>query len=221
MTSIGGKLCMSSLSNESHQDNGELNKLVQEAMHYVHESVKSGVAAHDVEKRAFDYALKFGRQLLGSFFYSQGDGDIGEQLILSDQQGSKRLEKHKRIYRSLLGNFVLNRYVYGTREGQAIICVPLDTRLQLPEEECSYPLQEISQLLVTEVSYITARDILDKMLKINAIVDSMEHINRHCSEAVAAFQKAQAAPPAEKEGELLVITADGKGVPIRHPKQYQ
>lgn len=157
---------MNSLSKELNQDNGELNNLVEEAMHYVCESVKSGVAAHAVEKRVFDYALKFGRQLLGAFFHAQGDGNVGDGLTLLNQQRVKRLEKHKRTYRSLLGDFVLNRYVYGTREGQAIACVPLDTRLQLPEEEYSYPLQEVSQLLVTEVSYSTARGMLDKMLQL-------------------------------------------------------
>ena len=208
---------MSSLSNEIQQDNDELNKLLEEAVHYVRSSAKSGVAAHHVEKRVFDYALKLGRELLGAFFHAQGDGDVGEQLILPDQ-AVKKLEKRKRMYRSLLGDFVLNRYVYGTREGQAIVCVPLDTRLQLPEEESSYPLQEVMHLLVTEVSYITARGILEKMLKLNVTVDSMEHINRHSGEVVATFREAQAAPVAETEGKIVAISADGKGVPICHPK---
>ena len=208
---------MKSLSNEIQQDNEELKKLVEEAVQYVRASAKSGVAAHEVEKRAFDYALKFGRHLLGAFFHEQGDGDVGKELILPEGC-AKRLEKRKRTYRSLLGDFTLNRYAYGAREGQAIACVPLDTRLQLPEEEYSYPLQEVSQLLVTEVSYITAREILDKVLKLNVTVDGMEHINRHSGEVVATFREAQAAPPAETEGKIVAISADGKGIPIRHPK---
>jgi len=209
---------MSSLSNTPAENNIELNQLLSEANRYVSDAAQTGIAAHDVEKWVFDCVLRMGHQMLGSFFQLQGDGDLGEVLLLQDGQKVKRLERRTRTYRSMLGDFKISRYGYGARDKQAVICYPLDTRLQLPEDEHSYPIQELFNMLTTEVSYITARGVLGKILKINATVDSMERINRHCGEAVCAFRETLQMPNPEKEGELFIITADGKGVPIRHTK---
>jgi hypothetical protein len=209
---------MNSLSNTLIENNNQLHLLLGEASKYVRNAALTGIAAHDVEKQVFDYVLKIGHQMLGSFFQLQGNGDLGETLTLEGGQKIKRLEARTRTYRSILGDFKINRYGYGVRDKQAVTCYPLDTRLQLPEDEHSYPVQELFHLLNTEVSYITAHDILGKLLKINATVDSMERVNQRCGEVVTAFRDTQKLPGTETEGELFVVTADGKGVPIRHAK---
>jgi hypothetical protein len=210
---------MNSLSNPLIENNTDLNQLINEASRYVSDAVRTGIAAHDVEKQVFDYVLKIGQQMLGFFFRLQGAGDLGDTLTLSDGgQKLKRLETRTRTYRSILGDFKITCYGYGVRDKQAILCYPLDTRLQLPEEEHSYPVQELFHLLTTEVSYITAHGILEKLLKINATIDAMERVNQRCGEVVGTFRETQKLPAPETEGELFVTTADGKGVPIRHAR---
>jgi hypothetical protein len=209
---------MNSLPKTLIENNIALNLLLSEASRYVSDAAHTGIAVHDVEKQVFDYVLKIGHQMLKSFFQLQGDGDLGDTLTLLDGQKVKRLEARTRTYRSILGDFKISRYGYGSREKQAVVCYPLDTRLQLPEEEHSYPVQELFHLLTTEVSYITAHEILGKLLKINTTVDSMERVNQRCGEAVGIFRETQNLPNSETEGELFVVTADGKGVPIRHAK---
>lgn len=209
---------MSSLPNTLIENNIDLNQLIGEASRYVSDAARTGIAAHDVEKQVFDYVLKIGHQMLGTFFQLQGDGDLGGTLTLPDGQQVKRLEARTRTYRSILGDFKINRYGYGVRDKQAVLFYPLDTRLQLPVEEHSYPVQEFFHLLTTEVSYITAHVILKKLLKINATVDSMERVNQRSGEMVVAFREAQKLPVPETEGELFVTTSDCKGVPIRHAK---
>ena len=60
----------------------------------------------------------------------------------------QRLEElHSRRYLSIFGEFLLQRMVYGSREGQKIEFVPLDNRLQLPESVFSYLLQDWDQSL--------------------------------------------------------------------------
>ena len=44
---------------------------------------------------------------------------------------------------------------------------------------------------------------------------ALEHMNRDMAAGVEAFRQQQPAPPAEEEGPILVLTADGKGVPMR------
>jgi hypothetical protein len=53
------------------------------------------------------------------------------------------------------------------------------------------------------------------MLGFEQSVHSLERTERRLAEEVAAFWEAQPAPAAEQEGELMVISADGKGVPMR------
>jgi hypothetical protein len=110
---------MSSLSNPLIDNNNKLNLLLGEASRYVSDAARTGVAAHDVEKQVFDYVLKIGHQMLGSFFQLQGKGDLGETLTLADGQRIKRLEVRTRTYRSILGDFKISRYGYGVRDKQA------------------------------------------------------------------------------------------------------
>ena len=46
----------------------------------------------------------------------------------------------------------------------------------------------------------------------------MERINQRCGEALGAFREKLQFPNPANEGELFVVTADGKGAPIRHAK---
>jgi len=65
--------------------------------------------------------------------------DEGPVVVLKEGRTVRRLEApHRRVYQSVFGSFVLERVVYGTREDQKIESVPLDARLQLPEDKWSY-----------------------------------------------------------------------------------
>lgn len=210
---------MSSLAKVVAPSNQELNETLAKAIDYVQMAAIQGVCANEAEQNILVLAWTFGRQLLSAFFAKQGDGDLGETLALPDGQILNRLsQRRERNYRSVLGSFKLLRAVYGSREGQAIDCVPLDTRLQLPAEEYSYLLQDWCQRLSVEVPYAKTREILKTTLSIPVSVDSLEHISRCHAEEVPAFREQQNAALPETEGELLVVSADGKGVPICHPK---
>ena len=176
--------------------NNELQYLLSEATNYVHDKARSGSPAHEVEKGVFERMLKLGHQLFSVFFKIQGEGSVGDHLTLPTGEAVKRLPDRERAYHSLFGKFTLKRAVYGTRKEQPAVCIPLDTRLQLPEEEYSYPLQELTQHLTTEVSYTTAKTLLNKLLNLDVTVDSMERINQHAGEMMPAFREAQTAPAA-------------------------
>jgi len=55
------------------------------------------------------------------------------------------------------------------------------------------------------------------MLELDQRVDSLERMNREMAQQVEAYYASKTTPPSEKEGEIFVQTADGKGVPIRRP----
>ncbi|MFZ1643347.1 MAG: hypothetical protein WAV07_18325, partial [Candidatus Contendobacter sp.] len=102
-------------------------------------AARDGLPAHELERSVWQSLLQLGHDLQAAYFALAGDGDCGARLRLADGRVVKRLpQPHDRPYQSIFGDFTLERVVYGTREGQRIEAVPLDARLGLPEDRCSY-----------------------------------------------------------------------------------
>lgn len=183
---------------------------------FVEQATEARRAVHEVEAELFRRVLEMGRQALGMFFHLSGDGDQGERLQLADARELKRLKGHHiRGYLSVFGEFELSRAVYGACEEQKIEHVPLDERLQLPEQKFSKLLNDWNQSLVVDAPYVRVDATLARILGFKQSVHSLERSNRKLAEDVSAFWDALPVPPAAEEGRLMVCSADGKGVPIR------
>ena len=179
-------------------------------------AAEEGLPAHDVEEALWKRILLLGREALGLFFRLQGTGDVGTELALPDGSTARRLpESHTRTYRSVFGDFTLPRTSYGSREGQAITFVPLDNRLQLPASDYSYLLQRWDTALGCESAFGRVRATLLDILGVDQPVDSLERIVRLGAAHVQAFRDGRPVPEPDEEGELFVLSADGKGVPMR------
>lgn len=196
----------------------ELTGMAKDLGIFVQQAAAEGTAAHAAEKEIWQRILAMGRQAMGQFFEMQGEGDVGDSVEMPDGRELRRLdEPHQRTYRSIFGRFVLSRYVYGTREGQRIDFVPLDARLELPESEFSYVFQDWAGTLSVEHAFSRTAQTLDTILGLSVPVDSLERMSRHMAESVAGFRESLKKPPAKEEGEILVATGDGKGIPMRRP----
>jgi hypothetical protein len=189
----------------------QMDRLWQEIEGFAQE----GTAAQLVERHLFRELLKMGRELLGYFFRQLGSGDQGPQVTFPDGRVLRRLfGMRERRYQSVFGEFVLSRWVYGSREKQAQEYVPLDARLQLPESSFSYLLQDWAQALAVEFSFEHVAEVLGRILGLKLGVSALERMNRGMADAVAAYTEATPAQPAQA-GEFIVASADGKGVPMR------
>src|SRR3990167_6811899 len=195
----------------------ELDKLQNNFKRYLQQAATKGTAVHEVERTIFSTVLEMGKQALNYFFKAQGDGDVGEKLMLKKGEEVTRINKGMRYYQSIFGEFKLERYRYGSREGQKIACIPFDERLELPENDYGFLLQEWSQMMAAEVPFKTTAMFLEKVFPIKVPVDSLEKINRMQAADVPAFRSNKKID-IEKEESILVASADGKGVPIRHKK---
>jgi len=196
----------------------ELTAMSEDLATFVRQAVVEGMAAHEMEKGVWQRVLAMGRQATGHFFQMQGDGDVGDTVEMPDGRELRRLsEPHRRTYLSIFGPFTISRYVYGSREGQRIEFVPLDARLELPESEYSYMLQDWAGTLCVEHAFGRTADTLRTILGLSLAVDSLERMSRKMGESVEGFRNSLEKPPANEEGAILVATADGKGVPMRRP----
>jgi hypothetical protein len=190
--------------------------LVGDLLAFVGTAATQGLPVHDVERGLWQRLLQLGHTSLRHFFALQGTGDVGDSVTVPDGPTWERLpELHHRRYVSLFGPFTLARTVYGSREGQKLEFVPLDNRLQLPASDFSYLLQDWDQALAVEQPFGQVNQTIARMLKLKQSVDSLEGMNRHMAHDVARFRELQGTPPPAEEGEIVVVTADCKGVVIR------
>src|SRR5262249_60038306 len=104
---------------------------------------------------------------------------------------------------TVFGPFDLSRRVYASRAGQKVELAPTDQRLQLPEGEPSYLLQEWDQLLGVEQAFGNARYTLQTILRLKQSVDTLEHNNQQMTQAAPAFRDAQPPVEAATEGQLI------------------
>jgi hypothetical protein len=170
-----------------------------------------------VERELFSRLLALGHNLLEAFVAAQGDGDGGPELP-ADGHTVRRLDEPRvRRYLSIFGELMIQRYVYARREGQAIERAPLDERLGLPAGEFSYVLEDWLQRLCVKESFHEATSDLHTLLGLTPSERAAEQINQRMAERAEAFAVSHVAPPRDEEAEILVATADGKGVPMRRP----
>lgn len=189
---------------------------VPQIIDWLSSSIQDGRPLHEVESGLWDLLLQVGHQALAALLERHGTGDLGETVTLPDGQQVQRLpELHRRRYVSIFGVFRLERAVYGSREGQALEFVPLDNRLQLPPGDFSYLLQDWDQSLAVEQPFGQVSQAMARILKLQQSVDSLEAMNRQMSHAVGWFRDLQGSPPAAEEGQIVVVTADCKGIVIR------
>jgi hypothetical protein len=205
---------------------------LEQLVESVRQSGADGRRIDEVERMVFAELLQMGFLLLEAFVKDAGDGDVGETMTVpaipadattsSEEIGRpkvrtlRRLEEpHSRSYVSIFGKLTIQRRVYGTREGQQIEASPLDARLGLPAGDFSYVLEDWQQRLCLKESFSEATENLADLLGTSPSVRAAEVMNRKMAEFAPSFREGEAPPPAEEEGELVVVTGDAKGVPMR------
>jgi hypothetical protein len=184
----------------------------------VQQASQDGQRIDTVERDLFRHLLDLGHDLLTTFIARQGDGDQGPEVETPDGRCVHRLpESHQRRYVSIFGELTIARVVYGSREGQKIERIPLDERLGLPEGDFSYVLEDWGQRFCLKESFAEAGRSLEVLLGLRLGRRTLEQMNRDVAGYATSFREAIEPPPPQEEGPLLVVTADGKGVPMRRP----
>jgi hypothetical protein len=191
-------------------------------LEWVCKSAQDGTPAHEVERGLFYEVLNLARTLFQSFLKGVGPGDFGESLTLDDDHVVHRSEEqHQRRLLTVFGEFMVWRWVYAQRDKAKFEFVPTDQRLQLPASEVSYLLQEWDQLLGVEHAFGKVREVIKTILRIAQSVDTLEQTNQQMAAAAPVFRDSQRTVDLDKEGELLVVTEDNKGIPMVRPVEQK
>jgi hypothetical protein len=120
-------------------------------------------------------------------------------------------------YYSVFGKLVFCRHAF-TAPGQPVVC-PLDAALGLPERCYSDLLREWMAYGATDESYRESQTVLERVLGLSLSLQAWETTVAEAAVDVAGFYDQPRAPDAGASPEtLLVVQADGKGVPLVPPE---
>jgi hypothetical protein len=185
---------------------------------WVCQSAEDGTSAHGFERGLFDKLLALGKTLFLAFLKLVGPGDFGPSTNLNDGRCVQRAaEQHSRRLLTVFGEFFVSRWVYSQYANSKVEFAPTDQRLQLPASEVSYLLQEWDQLLGVEQAFGQVREVIETILRLPQSVDTLERTNQQMAEAAPVFRESQGPVDMTKEGELLIVTEDNKGIPMVRP----
>jgi len=170
-------------------------------------------SAAEVELALFRRLLRLGAMLLGLFFAARGAVKPVGPIRSADGTSLRYHDRRSIGYLSIFGKLRVWRHAF-TAPGQPVVC-PLDAALSLPERCYSDLLREWATYGATDGAYRASQTVLERVLGLTLSVQAIETAVQEDATDVAAFlTEPVAAGPAELSGSLLVVQADGKGVPM-------
>jgi hypothetical protein len=171
--------------------------------------------AYQVELTLFRRLLALGATLLRLFFLTRA-AQRPTAPTTSDGMVLAYHDQRLISYFSVFGKLRFPRH-YFTAPGQPGIC-PLDAELSLPDHCYSDLLREWTNYDATDGAYRETADTIARVLGLDLSLAALETNVRLDAIDVASFY---AQPPAASDpvtaGVILVVQADGKGVPMVQP----
>lgn len=195
-------------------------KQFQDMIAFVEEASVSRKRVDQVERSLFGMALQLCYYLLVAFTKLAGNGDEGKQVEREGTLLKRSQELVKKTYRSIFGVLHVSRYVYARGPKKKAEWIPVDARLGMPAGEQSYVLEDWCERLCVKESFGEGVGSLRDLLGVKTSVRSAERMNRELGEYAEEFAY-ECQPVPEEEGDILVLTADGKGVPVRRPLEQR
>jgi len=168
--------------------------------------------ADETERGLFKMLIEMGLKLLTLFFILRAQDAKRETLQLEDGRVLYYHRDTKRRYVSIFGELSFERpYFYRKGQGGQ---TPLDGELGLGEDCYSDLVREVNDYLGVQGVYHKAGDILERLLGWKLSTRAIQANLAEDAADVCAYYAQKPAPLASSEADILVIQADGKGIPM-------
>jgi hypothetical protein len=169
--------------------------------------------AHEAEKGIFRRLLPIGLAAMKLYFAQRGTGDVGPAVRQADGVFLPREQKLRgRDYFSLFGKFAVPRTCYRTPGEPGIF--PLDAQVNLPERCYSYFLQEWMTVFAVEHPFKESAGFFGQLFDLEVAESVLMAVAKEAPQDYEDFYAQRSLSPADTEGEILVVSFDGKGVPM-------
>ena len=119
---------------------------------------------------------------------------------------------HERPLATIVGTVSVGRLAY--RHRGKVNLYPADAALNLPEELYSHGLRELAAIEASRGSFEEAKEAIGRATGVVVGHRQVEELARAAAGDFEAFYDQEPRPEAE-DGEVVVISADGKGVAVR------
>jgi len=169
--------------------------------------------ADNIERGLFKMLLSLGAKLLQLFFTMRSE--ICSRQPVQSKSGQE-LPYHcdtERVYFSIFNKVFIERpYFYKQGVGTQ---TPLDAELGLGDDSYSDLLRETTEYLAVYHVYGGSNaDFMDRLFGFSLSTRALQQNVAEDAESVEAYYAQKSPPCPESEAEILVIQADGKGVPM-------
>lgn len=193
----------------------ELQELSQRLQQFIPEAASRGDTFDQVERKTWETVRQLGFKAMELLLSLQGQGDLGENASTLDGKVLVRSSTPATTtVRSIFGTHQFSQYRYSAGKKKAIELHPISARIELPQQRWSFLLQEFSQLFCVESAFNQAADNMQTVLGGKFSIDTLEQVNLKMGVEAGHFLDDLPKPKRKDEGEILVATADCKGVPL-------
>ena len=199
------------MSSNSAQIIQQIHHDFKNLVEYVTDEASRSRTAYEVELTLFRRLLALGVQLLRLFFVQRADVRPSEPIALDGTRLTYQ-EKRPTTYFSVFGKVRFRRHYFHS-VGQKGVC-PLDAELSLPSRCYSDLLRDWAEYCTTNESYDESNGVLKRIQGLSISKQALETAVQEDAVDVEAFYEQKDGPSPENEGSILVIQADGKGVPM-------
>jgi hypothetical protein len=198
---------------ESPFNGGRMN--FEDLLAYLQSKEARGMKHSDVERELQVRGRELMRQLYQGFVDSLGPGEAEAPVrdVLGEEHTHRRIQE--RDLETVFGTVRVERMGYGARGSESLH--PRDAELNLPAERYSHELRRQAADLAAKGSFEEAVESLSSTTGARIPKRQLEELVERAAQDFDAFyeerQKVAEAEPAQ--GQVLVLTADGKGVVMR------
>jgi len=188
----------------------ELQAEFESMLSYVKDSRTA--TADQVERGLFKRLLELGARLLLLFFVLRSEAMSRGEYQTPTGEKLPYWAERQRQYFSIFGKLALWRpYFYRQGAGGAS---PLDRELALGDDCYSDLLRELAEYLGVGTTYAKVADCFARLLGLELSTQAISDMVAEDASDVEPFYAQQPPPPRASEAAILVIQADGKGVPM-------
>ena len=168
--------------------------------------------ADSMERGLLKMLLNWGAKLLQRFFGVRSQASSRQPVQTPSRAELPYHRDTKRVYFSIFGKvFVERPYFYKQDMGQAI---PLDAELGLGAESYSDLLREVTHYLAVYSVYGgQSAEFLDRLFGGKLSTRALQQNIAEDAECVETYYAQKPPPCPENEANILVLQADGKGIP--------
>lgn len=174
-----------------------------------------GLEHGEIESKLLENGYEMLRRLLQGYFDKRSQDETDSEWSGKDQAKRTHKKKLSRKLTTIFGTVIANRIGYGGRKINTLF--PLDAELNLPAEQYSHGLRQRVAVEVARSGFRETVDIIEKTTAAKIGKRQAEELAYQSARDFDDFYISQQAEaiPVEETGEIIVISADGKGVVVR------